>query len=187
MSSQKVTDKIIADAQEEAKHILAKHEEEAKHIADEYAKRIAQKKTDNEREVEETVNTEIMRSISQKRLDLNKKITQHKRERIKTAIKEAIAKLVEHEDYFAFLKMLVKNSGEKEGNLVLSKADAKRYRDKLEKYLRDNRLSLKVTVSDELGGGILIQKGKTSYIGSLDIILELLSDELAIAVSKELF
>ena len=187
MSSQKVTDKILADAQEEAKQILAKHEEEAKQIADEYAKRIAQKKTENEREVEEMVNTEIMRSISQKRLDLNKKITEHKQERIKTAIKGAIAKLVEHEDYFAFLKMLIKSSGENEGNLVLSKADAKRHRDELEKYLRDNRLSLKVMASDELDGGILIQKGKTNYIGSLDIILELLSDELAIAVSKILY
>ncbi|MGD8978511.1 MAG: V-type ATP synthase subunit E [candidate division WOR-3 bacterium] len=187
MSSQQVTDKILADAKEEAKEIFAKHEEEAKHIADEYAKRIAQKKAQNERKVEETVNTEIMRSISQKRLELNKKITEHKRERINTAIKKAIAKLVEHKDYVGFLKMLIESSDEKEGSLVLSKADAKRYRSDLEKYIQNTGSNLKVTVSDDLTGGIVITKEKSSYIGSLDIILELLSDELAIAVSKILY
>ena len=187
MSSQKVTDKIIADAKEEARQILAKHEEEAKHIADDYAKRIAQKKADNEREIKERVNTEIMRSISQKRLELNRKITEHKQERIRAAIKKAIAELVEHKDYLAFLKMLIKSSGEKNGSLLLSKADATRYRSNLEKYIQDNGLKLKVTDSDEVSGGLVIKKEKTSYIGSLDIILELLSDELAIAVSKELF
>jgi vacuolar-type H+-ATPase subunit E/Vma4 len=187
MSSQRVTDKILADAQEEAKQILAKYKEEARQIADEYAKRIAQKKTENERAVEERVNTEIMRSISQKRLDLNKKITGHKQKCIKTAINEAIKKLPEHKSYLDFLKTLIKNSGAREGNLLISKADAKRYGNDLEKYIRDNRLSLKVTVSDELDGGILIKREKTSYIGSLDIILELLNDELAIAVSQILY
>ena len=187
MSSRKVTDKIIADAKQEAKQILAQHEEEAKHIADEYAKRIAQKKAENEQEVKETVNTEIMRSISQKRLELNKKITEHKQERIKTAIKKAIAELVEHKDYLAFLKMLINSSGERDGRLIISKADANRYRSNLEKYIQDNGLKFKVTDSDDLSGGLVIKKEKTSYIGSLDIILELLSDELAIAVSKELY
>ena len=128
-----------------------------------------------------------MRSISQKRLELNKKITEHKQKRIKTAINEAIAKLPEHKGYLDFLKTLIKSSGAREGNLVVSEADAKRYRNDLEKYIRDNKLNLKVTVSDGLKGGVLIKKEKTSYIGSLDIILELLNDELAIAVSKELF
>jgi vacuolar-type H+-ATPase subunit E/Vma4 len=187
MSSQRVTDKILADAKEEANEILAKHEEEAKHIAEEYAKRIAQKKAQNERMVEETVNTEIMRSISQKRLELNKKITEHKQECINAAIKKATAKLVEHEDYVGFLENLIKSSGEKEGSLVLSKADAKRYRSDLEKYIQNTESNLKVTASDDVTGGIVIKKERSSHIGSLDIILELLSDELAIAVSKELF
>ena len=187
MSSQRVTDKILADAKEEAKEILAKHEDEAKHITDEYAKRIAQKKAQNEREVEETVNAEIMRSISQKRLALNKKITEHKQERINAAIKKAIGKLVEHKNYVSFLEMLIKSSGEKEGSLVLSKADAKRYRNDLEKFIQNTGANLKVTASDDLTGGVIIKKEKSSYIGSLGIILELLSDELAIAISKELF
>jgi F0F1-type ATP synthase delta subunit len=86
-----------------------------------------------------------------------------------------------------FLKSLIKSSNEKRGNLLLSKDDAKNHRNGLEKYIRDEDLDLTVSVDDELTGGIVIEKEKTSYIGSLEIILELLSDELAIVISKELF
>jgi vacuolar-type H+-ATPase subunit E/Vma4 len=187
MSSQRVTEKILADAKEEAKQILAQHKEEAKNIADDYAKRFAQKKAHSDREVEETIKTEIMRALSQKRLDLSKKMTGHKQKLIKAAIKEAVGQLIEHKEYATFLKALVKNSGEKEGELILSNADAKRFGDDLEKYIRKEGLNLRISANDEMTGGIIIKKEKTTYIGSLDIILELLSDELAIVISKELF
>lgn len=187
MSSQKVTDKILADAKEEAGQILAKHKEEAKNITDDYANRSAQKKAQNDREVEEMTRTEIMRALSQKRLDLNKKITGHKQKLIKSAIKEAVAQLIEHKEYANFLKAFIKKSGEKEGDLLLSNADAKRHRNDLERFIRDAGLKLRISVSDELTGGIAIKKEQRKYIGSLDIILELLSDELAIVISKELF
>jgi V/A-type H+-transporting ATPase subunit E len=187
MSSQKVTDKILADAKEEAKQILAQLEKEADNIKNEYAKRIAQKKAQNDREIDETIKTATMRALSQKRLDLNKDITEHKQKIIKAVIQEAITQLIGHKEYADFLKTLVKRSNEKEGDLLLSSADAKRYRNELEKYIQAEGLNLKISVDDGLTGGVVIKKEKTNYIGSLDIILELLSDELAIVVSKELF
>ena len=48
-------------------------------------------------------------------------------------------------------------------------------------------MNLKISVSDDMNGGIVIKKEKTSYIGSLDMIAELLSNEMAIAVSKTLY
>ncbi|KPL15653.1 hypothetical protein AMJ74_01080 [candidate division WOR_3 bacterium SM1_77] len=187
MSSQKVTDKILADAKEEARQILAQHKEEAKSITVDYANRSAQKKAQNDREVREITRTEIMRALSQERLDLNKKITEHKQRLIKSVIKEAVAQLIEHKEYANFLKAFVKKSGEKEGDLLLSNADAKRHRNALERFIQDEGLKLRISVGDELTGGIVIKKEKRNYIGSLDIILELLSDELAIVISKELF
>lgn len=187
MSTQNVTDKILADAKEEARQILAKYKEEAQTIANDYAQRAVQTKQQIENEVAEIKKTAIMRAVSQKKLELNKDITMHKQTLIKSIIEEALTKLIGHTDYASFLKALIKNSAEKQGELLISNTDIKRHRDDLEKYIRKEGLDLKISTGEAMRGGIIIRKEKTNYIGSLDIILELLSDELAIVVSKEIF
>ena len=187
MSTQKVTSKIIEDAKQEAKDILAKYKDDAADLDKEFAGRIAQKKQQIEADVEDIKKTEIMRALSQKRLDLNKKITEQKQKLITLTIEEAVSKLLGHKHYPDFLKALIKNSGEKEGELLLSKNDVKQHRGVLEKYLKFEGLDLKITSDDDMRGGIIIRKEKANHIGSLSIILELLSDELAINVSKVLY
>jgi vacuolar-type H+-ATPase subunit E/Vma4 len=187
MSTQKVTSKIIEDAKREVQEILAKYRDDAANIQQEFAQRVAQRKRQVDTEIEEIKKTEIMRALSQKRLDLNKKITEKKQKLITETVDEAVSKLLVHKQYPDFLKALIKNSGEKEGELLLSKNDIKQYGNDLEKYIKAQGLDLKITTGDEMTGGIIIKKEKTNYIGSLNIILELLNDELAIAVSKELF
>lgn len=187
MSTQKVVDKILEDAKKEAQEIVEQHKNEANKIAQDYAERIAERKSVIDNQVAETKNTEIMRALSQKRLDLNKKLTQDKQELISDTIGEAIKKLIEHKEYVGFLKALIKNSGETEGDLMLNNTDLKRHRSELEQYIRNEKLNFRIAGDDNIKGGIIIRKGKTSYIGSLDIILELLSDELAIAVSTILY
>ena len=78
MSTQNVTNKIIEDAKQDAKEILAKYKDDAASLDKEFAERIALKKQQIETEIEEIKKTEIMRALSQKRLDLNKKITAQK-------------------------------------------------------------------------------------------------------------
>ncbi len=187
MSTQKVTNKIIEDAKQEAKDILEKYKQDAASIEKEFAERIAQRKRQIEIEIEDIKKTEIMRALSQKRLDLNKKITEQKQKLIIKTIDEAVSKLLNHKQYLDFLKALIKNSGQKEGELLLSKNDVKQYRSALEGYLRSEGLNLKISTGDDMKGGIIIRKEKANHIGSLSIILELLSDELAINVSKVLY
>ena len=187
MSTQKVTEKILEDAKKEAEDILARHQNEASDITDDYEDRLARKKKLINQEVEEKKNTEIMRALSQHRLELNKKLTEHKQQLIKATIDHAIKQLIEREEYLDFIKALIEKSGEKNGELLLNKNDMKRYRGELEKFADKNELKFKITSDDKMKGGIILSKEKTSYIGSLDIILELLSDELAIVVSRELF
>jgi vacuolar-type H+-ATPase subunit E/Vma4 len=187
MSTQKVTDKILEDAKIEAQEILAKYEKEAKSIADEFGDRITQKKNHVEKEVTERKENEIMRTISQQRLALNMKQTAHKRSLIQNVIDEAVSNLPKHRDYLTFLKNLISKSGEIEGTLLLSKNDFSRYRGDLEKFLHSEKINLKIVQDPGIRAGLIIKRGTTNYIGSLDIILELLSDEMAIAISKELF
>jgi vacuolar-type H+-ATPase subunit E/Vma4 len=187
MSTQKVTDKILANAKGEAEKILEKYKNEAKSIADDYEKRIAEKKKQIEDEVEKIKKTEIMRALSHKKLEVNKKIIGHKRKLINDTSKTAMEHLIKNSKYVDFLTALIKNSGEKEGSLLLSRHDAKQHRKDLEKYLHQKALKFEISISDEIKGGVVIKKGKKSYIGSLDTIMELLSDEMAIAVSKILY
>lgn len=188
MSVQKVTEKIIQDAEKEAEEISAKYEREAANITADFADRATQKKRQIQADIGERKETEIMRNLSQHRLALNKKLTEHKQRLINDAIEEAVANLSEHGEYFAFLKELIKKGGMKTGELVINKGDLKRYRKDLEKFLEKEGFNLKITEDDGIKkGGVILRHGTTHYIGSLDIILELLSDELAIAISKSMF
>ena len=54
----------------------------------------------------------------------------------------------------------------------------------LANLLSKEKSSLNLVVNNEIKSGIIIRRRKTDYIGSLDVILELLSDELAIAIAK---
>ncbi len=187
MSTQQVTDKILHDAKKNAQDILAEYKNEAEKIAADFAQRIEQKKQQINKEIEERKETEIMRGLSQHRLALNRKQTEYKQGLISVIIDEAVSRLNDNEEYPTFLKALIKKSDEKRGELLLSKADLKRFRGDLEKFLAREELELKIIEDDSIRGGLTIKRGTTSYIGSLDIILELLSEELAIAISKSMF
>jgi V/A-type H+-transporting ATPase subunit E len=185
MSIQKVTEKILEDAEKEAKEITAKYEREAANIAADFANRIAQEKQQMQRDIEERKETEVMRNLSQHRLALNKKQTEYKQRLIHDTVE---AKLSEHSEYFVFLKELIKKGGIETGELVINKNDLKRHRQDLEKFLEKEGFNLKIVEDDGIKkGGVILRHGTTHYIGSLDIILELLSDELAIAISKSIF
>lgn len=187
MATQKVTEKILADAKKEAKEILDRYKKEAARIKDEYATKIAVNKEQIKVEVEGIKKTEIMRNISQKRLEFNRKTVLQKRKFINGVIMEALKKLTEHKKYLDFLKALIKKSEEKEGELIINKQDWKRYGSDLEKFMKNEGLNYKVNVNNEIIGGVMVKKEKTTYHGSLDLISELLSDELTIAVSKKLY
>lgn len=187
MSAQQVTDKILHDAKNNAQEILAEYKKEAEKIAADFHQRIEQKKQQINQEIEERKETEIMRGLSQHRLDLNRKQTEYKQNLINATIEEAVSKLNDHGEYLSFLKALIKDSGEKKGDLLLNRDDLMRYRSDLEKFLSKEELELNMAADDKIRSGLILKRGATSYIGSLDIILELLSEELAIAISKSMF
>ncbi len=184
MSTHQVIDKIIEDAKAEAGEILATHEKEASRIKTEYAGRLDEKKELIEKDVAERRNTHVMRAISQHRLDLNMKETAHRRELFQNLIGEAVSKLSRNKEYAVFLKDLIKKSGEREGTLSLSKNDFSNLRADLEKFIQAESMNFKITADPGISAGLVIKHGSTSYIGSVDIVLELLSDEIAIEISK---
>jgi|GEM_PF-775074 len=187
MTSQKVTDKILDDAKKEAQAILDRYKKEARKIRKEYDEKIAVKKQQIESDLETMKESEILRTVSQKRMELSRAIVAQKRRFIKDVVEAALKALSQHEGYIGFLKELIKKTGEKKGELIINKHDWQRYGSELEKFMEKEDLNYKVTQNNEIMGGVLIKKEKTTYHGSLDLIRELLSDELTIAVSGVLY
>lgn len=187
MATQQVTGKILEDAKKEAQEILEHYKKEAAHVQKQYDEKIAEEKALIDAEAETAKKTEYMRLVSQENLQLRKDVVAEKRKHIVKIIEDAIKKLPEHKQYFSFLTTMIENSGEKAGELCISKGDLKRYEKKLEKFLKENSYDFKIAHDDTIRGGVLIKKEKIVYHGSLDLISELLRDELTIAVSNKLF
>lgn len=186
MAKQKVTEKILADAKKEAQEIIGKYRAEALQIKKTNDAQIAIQKTQIENETEAAKKIEYLRRVSQRRLELNRKLVAEKRKIVDSVIDEALIEMTSHKDYLSFLKALISKSGRKDGELMVSKADWKRYGSDLEDFLKDQGCKFTVTINDKISGGIMIKKDKMVYYGSLNIIRELISDQLTIAVSKKL-
>ena len=186
MATQKVTEKILADAKKEAQEILAKHREAIAEIKKGYDESITLQKTQIENDVKLAKRTEYLRLVSQKKLEFNRKIVAEKGRLINDVIDEALNDLSAQKEYLGFLKALVKQSGRKDGTLIVSKADWKRHGSDLEKFLKSQGYEFTVSVNDEIPGGLRIKKDRIVYHGSLDIIHEILKDHLTIAVSRVL-
>jgi len=187
MATRQVTDKILEDAKKEAQEILEHYKKEAARVQKQYDEKIAEEKARIDAEAEVAKKTEYMRLVSQKNLEFRKDVVAEKRKHIVKIVEDAIRNLPEHKQYFSFLTVMIKNSGEKTGELCIGKGDLKRYERKLKKFLEENSYDFKVVHDDTIRGGVLIKKEKIVYHGSLDLISELLRDELTIAVSNKLF
>jgi vacuolar-type H+-ATPase subunit E/Vma4 len=187
MSKQNVTDKILSDAKEEAQSILDKHKNEAQQIKDRYEKQCIEKRKAIENKAEEVKKSEMVRAVSQKRLEFNREIVKEKQKLINAIIAEALKTLKSHKKYPEFLRQLIEKSGIKKGTLTINQEDWKHHGSNLKKFIKDKGLEYEIENKASIKGGIMIQWEKTTYHGSLDIIGELLSDELTIAVSKILF
>jgi vacuolar-type H+-ATPase subunit E/Vma4 len=185
MARKKVTEKILADAEQEARDILDKYREQAKQFKKSQDDKIAVRKKQIELDIDAAKMIEYNRRISEKKLQLNRSFVLEKRMMIDDIIDEAMKAIPEHTHYLDFLKALIKESGRQQGELMISKKDWQRHGTKLEKFFKDQGCQFKINLDDGLSGGINIKKDKTVLYGSLDIIRELIKDQLIIAVSKK--
>ncbi|MGQ9816382.1 MAG: V-type ATP synthase subunit E [bacterium] len=183
---QNIIEKILDVAKTEAKEITQRYEKEIEKIRKEYEEKIIAEEKRLRDEVEKRKQEEIMRAIAQERLFYNKKLTAEMQKHIDDVLHTAIKELPGHRDYFKFLTGLIKNSGVNQGDLYLSPDDFKKYRSQLEKFCTQEGLNLEIKTDNNMLGGIILKREKTTFLGSLDVIVELMKDELKIAIAKTL-
>ncbi len=181
---QSVIDKILEEAKKEAETIARMYESEEEKIRKEYAEKIAEAENRLNEEIDKRKKETIMQTVAQTRLLYNKKLTTEMQAYIEDVLQSAVKKLPEHKKYFDFLKGLIKNSGVKDGELYLSSGDLKKYRNQLEKFLYQEGYDFQIKADDNLSGGLVIKKEKTTFLGSLDVITEIMRDELKIEIAR---
>ena len=187
MATQNVTDKILEDAKKESQEILKKYRDDAAEMKKTLEEELRSRRALIEDETETLKRGEHMRLLSQKKLEMDKELTARKRTYLEKVIAEALKELPSHGKYGQFLQMLIASSNETEGELSISETDGKKHKSAIEEYAKKEKMNFTVGTDEEIAGGIIIKKGKTTYHGSLKLISELLSDELAIAVSQALY
>jgi vacuolar-type H+-ATPase subunit E/Vma4 len=185
MSTQKVADKILQDAKDEAKAIAKNYKEQIMKVRKDFAETIAARRKDIETRAEETKRAEITRAVAQEKLRLNKQLIERKQHLINGVVNQALAALNEHKEYENFLKALIKQSTLRTGELHMNDKDWKKFGSTIEKFLKKEQCEYTIVKDNTLSGGVMIQHEKTTHHGSLDLIRELLHEELTITVSKQ--
>ncbi|MGB9720838.1 MAG: hypothetical protein ACPL28_05090 [bacterium] len=181
---QSVIEKILAEAKKEAEAIARKYKGEVEKIRQEYQEKIANAEKKLTEEIEKRKKEGIMRAIAQTRLEYNKKLMSEMQIHLEDVLQSAIKKLPEHKKYLDFLKGLIKNSGVKEGELYLSKSDLQKYQTQIEKFIKQEDCNFILKNDEKISGGVVIKKDKTTFLGSIDVIAEIIKEELKIRSAR---
>ncbi|MCX7996072.1 MAG: V-type ATP synthase subunit E [candidate division WOR-3 bacterium] len=181
-----IVEKILSDARNEVETIKKRYDAEINNLKQEYETKIALAEKSLKEEIEKKKQEEIARALARLKLEYNKKLTTQMQSYIDEILKSAIKKLPEHKKYFDFLKTLIKNSGVKEGELYLSTSDIKRYKLQLEKFLKQENCNFTIKSEDNMLGGVIIRKGNTTFLGSIDVIVEINRDDLKNIIARTL-
>lgn len=192
MSIEKITSKIISDAQVAAQKTL----DEANARCDEILAEAEKKAAAIVKSAEEKALDEKQKLIARRKsvveIDGRKLILDAKQKMIASCFEQAIDKLtsMEKENYIAFLAGLVEKTGEKEGQLILNEKDRAEIGGELIARIAQNLPDSQITLAEETGnirGGFLLKKGSVYINGTIEALVGEAREELIGEVANRLF
>lgn len=192
MSIEKITSKIISDAEALAKVTL----DEANARCDEILAEAASKAEELVREAEKNGQEEKEKLISRRKavadIDGRKIVLEEKQRLITSCFDQAVDQIVSmnKDDYIAFLTELVKKTGEKEGELILNSGDAEKLGEDLIRAISGAVADSGITLSKEtrnIRGGFLLKKGSVYINGTVEALVEEAKEDLVGEVAARLF
>lgn len=192
MSIEKITSKIISDAEGTAKVTLDEANAQCDAILAEAESKAEQiLKAAEERGLEEKEKL-ISRRKSVADIDGRKIILEEKQKLIAECFDRAIEKIstMEKAEYIAFLVGLVKRTGEKEGEVILNERDAASIGQDFISALEKEIAGSKITLSKEtknIRGGFLLRKGSVFINGTIEALIDEAREDLIGEVAAQLF
>lgn len=182
MSIERITKRIIEEANNRAQEILESYNQkikEAQNAFDNLAQRL-------QAETEKRINAEVTRlyelTIGQAKLETKKNLLKAKWEVIDSLFSEAQKRILGDKSYSSWIKEIITRNASIENNqveILLNANDKKN----LTASLTDWKIGKPVPIS----GGVIIGQGKLEKNFSLDAILARIKEELLIDLAKALF
>lgn len=192
MSIEKITSKILSDAEEQAKVTL----DEAKAAGDAILAEAEEKAAVILKQAEEKGFAEKEKLISRRRsvadIDGRKLILEEKQKLIGRCFDKAVEQIASMEKtaYIDFLAGLVKKTGEKEGELILNDKDAAAVGGALIEALAAADADCRITLSKEarnIQGGFLLKKGSVYINGTIEALIDEAKEDLIGEAAGQLF
>ena len=185
MGVEKISQKIISDAEAEAKEIIKKAKAEAKQRLKE-AEEFTKKHNKQHRiAIEKAIEQEKMQHIAGVNLDIKKEILGAKRAMIDKIIDDTLTSITETPEYKNFLIKMIDMAIENDAEIILNKEDLKKNKTLIEKELK--KKNIKAKVSDKtinIKGGFIVKKGKITVDCTIDSIVTAKHDEILMKINR---
>ncbi len=184
-NEQKIIDKIISDAREEAEKILSSARMEADRWVQEAEDKSNKEKAQLRKLSEAEAQKEADRGISAAQMEAKKRILQTKQEVLEEVLREAketLFSLSDKEYEKTIFSMLSKANIGAEDEIILSSEDKKKFGDAV--VNAGYRLS---DEARELSKGFIVKNGDIEYNYSFESIMTVERDQLEMAATQILF
>lgn len=192
MGIEKITSKIISDAENSANLILEEAEKSSESILDEAREKAESIVADAKARGEADKEVSVKRRASVADIDGRKLLLQKKQDLIEDCFAKATDSIVnmEQKQYVDFLVKIIKSTGCKEGELVFSKRDfisvGQLVVDRANLEIPNSNLKLSQETKD-IKGGLLVKSGKIYISGSIESLIDEVKDEITVKVADVLF
>ena len=192
MSIEKITSKIISDAEAEAAEITKASKAECDRVIEEAEAKAAALISDAEENGIADKEKLIARRNSVADIDGRKLVLHEKQKYIAECFDKTAEKLVsmEKEEYIRFLISIVKNTGETEGELILSEKDSSEIGSDLIAEVNKAVEGGVFTLSEEtrnIKGGFILKNGAVFMNGTVEALIEDAKEKLIGEVAGQLF
>lgn len=192
MSIEKITSKIISDAEGAAGVTLDAAKAQCDGILAEAEKKAAALCEDAERRGLLEKDKLVARKKAVADIDGRKLVLEAKQQLINQCLSEALDRVasMEKDRYISFLAGLVARTGETEGQLILNEKDRTAVGEDLIAYLAEHLPESKITLAEEtrnIRGGFLLKKGSVYMNGTIESLLDEAKEDLIGQVAAELF
>jgi V/A-type H+-transporting ATPase subunit E len=194
---QRLRDRILRDAEEEARKIVAEGEVEARRLADEahgHAEEIAERARGR---AESEASEHIRRQISIRELDARKAVLGEKGKLMDQAFEKAMESLRQKDlggGYALTKSLLLKAIETGDEEIILSPEDKKGIKESfltgLNKDLKSKGLKGRVKVADDtrrMRGGFILRSGRKETNATFESMLDVMRDEAELEISDALF
>jgi len=187
---EKVSKKILDDANKKRDEIVKSAEQEVAQIKKQTENEISRLGKETEELVKEALEREHRRLVGMAKLGIRNELLQTKREIMDSIFIEALDSLVskKREEYLDLVKKLLEDTGVEDGEIVLGKEESKID----QKFIEDvsTELGTKFSVSKEraqIRGGFILRKGQIEIDSSFSAILNAKRERTELDLAKLLF